>query len=650
MELEDKKMNAKLKYFILILCSACICLFSVINTAQAAATCDNPYQAQTQDDGTTPNASGMFSDEIMKGMQEFMRITYLQLSKVLMIGHSLMCYANKVDYICLGIRAIYCIAEIPNPNLLISGLIIYIVGVLMLMSIGMYFVDISFKLGFAILFMPISIALWPFSPTKNKLNENLSIIIRNGMLFTLVAIGVSFSVTLISSSLVGTEDGRDGWAAFWNAVANQRTETLVENFAVYKMHFLIVIFALMFAFKLLASSVNDYLDYFFSDAVFGSESPMHHMGTQAVGMVAQNAVKPAASFITDVAKTQSGKAIAGLGTGIAMMGSKQGRQQLASNIKSGASKVKNVVGNPRQTYNTAMGAIGAKANSAIQTVGKAAQHTAEGVILAAAPVGAATRQKWAKAVGGAIANEAQIVGGDVEKVIAHGGKHVQNMVADTAAAGANQYNKIMDNNKPFVTGDDVKQTVRNSIDSVKDDVKTVVSTVASEIKNEATTVKNDVQAGLSIIAATKLGQETIDAWKNSDSAPVTLQPSAVISAPFKAIKHPQKTIRNMSAALRKAKQDNPNVKAIAKTGGKIVFRSIKGVGSDAKKVAEGTANIFGNVLKDFGLDMQNNAPKEGDKKFTSWSDMERRRQEKQEFAAEERAYFSSLSDKYDEGQ
>ena len=272
--------------------------------------CEGDYKPANLDAGTTPDSAGLFSPEIMTKMQAFMRQIYKELSKVFMIGHSLLCYSQKVAYLCIGMWG-KCFAKLANMNLFVSGMLIYIVAVLMTMSIGMYFVDISFKLGFAMLFMPISIALWPFPPTKNKFQENLSIIIRNGMLFTLVAIGVTFAVTLISNSLLDTGDGRDGWEAFWKAIADKKTEILIDNFAFDRMHFLVVAFALIFGFKILASSVNDYLDYFFSDSVFGSESPMHHMGTQAVGLVAANTIKPAASFVGDVAKAQTGRAIAG---------------------------------------------------------------------------------------------------------------------------------------------------------------------------------------------------------------------------------------------------------------------------------------------------------------------------------------------------
>ena len=568
--------------------------------SRQTSTCEGDYQPTNQDAGTTPNASGMFSDSIMRGMQEFMREVYRQLSKVFMIGHSLLCYAQKVAYTCLGWEDVTgCFAKFPNMNLLVSGLVIYIVGVLMTMSIGMYFVDISFKLGFAVLFMPVTIALWPFSPTKNKLSENLSIIIRNGMLFTLVAIGVSFAVTLISNSLLDTGDGRDGWTAFWQAVANKRTQSLTDSFAFDRMHFLVVCFALIFAFKILASSVNDYLDYFFSDSVFGSESPMHHMGTQAVGMAAANVVKPAASFVADVAKTQGGRAIAGVGGGIAALGSKDGRQRLAGNFK----KFTGAVTNPRRTYNAAMGKLGEKTNQAVQGIGSLVKG-ATNVGTLVLPIKESTRKRLEEKADKAIDKYSAKIGAWAENKVAHGGAELQNAAADITAAGINMYNKNVlgkDNPSDFVTREDVKGRVNQSINSVKEDIKSAGRAVKSGAKNmaagAAAAVYNtgqmmsgtpqDMKTGDDIIddlqdlrlgiqdkvdklAQTELGKETALAWKTADKAPITLQPSAgienafklakgAIKAPFKLtggtakgaynlVVHPQKTIRQLAQA------------------------------------------------------------------------------------------------------
>ena len=167
---------------------------------------------------------GIFDNSILTSMQEMMRKLYKALSMLFMMGHGLMCYSTEVAYVCLGVKSFYCVSHLPNFNFLISGLVIYITGGLMCMAIGMYFVDISLKLGFAVVFLPVSIGLWPFKPTHNKFSENLSIVIRNGMLFMLVAIGASYAVILIVNGVFPSNSAdSSGWSQFWNAIENKKT-------------------------------------------------------------------------------------------------------------------------------------------------------------------------------------------------------------------------------------------------------------------------------------------------------------------------------------------------------------------------------------------------------------------------------------------
>ena len=717
--------------------------------------CTGAYRDNGRDEDTSPAASGMFDDDILFGMNKFMREIHKTLSKPLMIGHSLMCYAADVAYTCVGDGI--CLFKIYNLNFFISGMIIYIVGILMTMSIGMYFVDISFKLGFAVLFMPVSIGLWPFPPTKNKFSENLSIVIRNGMLFTLVAIGVSFAVTLIDSSLFDGKHGMSGEQDFWTAIATSNTELLTQNFAFDDFHFIIIGFGLLFAFKILASSVNDYLNYFFSDAVFGSESPMHHLGTQAVGMVAANTVKPVASFVGDVAKTQTGRAISGLGSGILSLATKGGRKEMADNIKSNYKAVKKAVTNPRATFNSAM-------TSVEDTAKKASASGVKGVFNSASlllPIKESSRRnlekkfdEWA------------------DDNIAHG--KLRNLAADTAAFGANTYNQLIrKKNAKFVTRDDVKGTIEESLNSVKEDlsnlhgdklkenVKTGIVKAATKINNEiqeyrdnpdgimdekemrdalhkgkelgktlaniagdkaekvgksalasvynqvhmmagtghalkntdnvvdaikqdAQTIKENVQK----LTQSEFAQETVKAWKESDKAPITLQPSAVASAalhmtagtvkaPFKLVggtlkgaynltfhrKETWDNIKKIAAAtksnventideakqLKDALSTGEGRKIILKKSGQVVLRTVVGTTARTLKgTGEETASVLGKALKNFGQSLQQNGGNKKGRGYTSWQELQERQEDKKEQSQASRDYFSSLSDKYDE--
>lgn len=383
------------------------------------------------------------------------------LQSVMMIGDGLMCYAIHVHYHAIEISYIvgsYELFRYPDLGFWLVGAAIYVVGFFMAMSIGMYFVDISFKFGFAIIFMPISIALWPFPPTKNKFGDNLSIIIRNAMLFMLVGIGVSFAVKLINAGILA--DGAE--TSFWSAIENDEVEQLTDSFSFFNTHILVVFFSLMYGFKILEGSVNNYLSAFFSDAAFGSESPMHHMGTQLVGMIGENTVKPALSFAKDVATHQTGRAIAGAAKGAGKVFTSEGRAQIGRGIKNGYNKVKGgittaahgisfAVQNPRDAahntaqfarnqYNKGMQKAGAAANKAIHLAGNAAKSIHDNVT-AFAPIPG--RESWRQAQVSAFNNMVDKVtgkvGGAAEAAIAKGGGAIRHAATNPRET----YNKAM---------------------------------------------------------------------------------------------------------------------------------------------------------------------------------------------------------------
>lgn len=685
-------MNTKIKNFMFaLLCILCIQFtFAVLNPAYAGFL----EQIQGMRGGSSvslvPTSGGMFDDSILVDMHKFMVKTYKALCKILMVGHALMCYAVNVDYSCI----VFCaIAKLPNFNFLLVGLAIYLVGVFISMSVGMYFVDISFKIGFAIIFMPVSMALWPFPPTKNKFADNLSIIIRNAMLFMLVGIGVSYCVKLITEGMF--EGGED---QFWDAIANAKNEELTDSFSFFSSHLLVVLFSLIYAFKILEGSVNNYLNAFFSDAAFGSESPMHHMGTQAVGLAYENAVKPAMSLAKDVAKHQTGMAIASVGSGLEKMSTAEGRQEIKQSISNGYNRVKanvntaaqktaHAIANPHQTYNQAMAAAGKGANKAIQAVGKGVKETID-IATLVVPVRESTRQKWLngeidgqkqkKGLNDYIDKLTQKAGNVTENTIAHGGGKVKEGAKKaTAVTGAVAYNAahaVVGSDKR-TDSDAVRAKLHQANQTVDNAVQTATAAVAQPIKAAgqgiaqagrttaqfAQGVKQNVQQGAQQIKqnvkqkvlSTETGKILADAYNTRDQAPVTLAPSKILAAPFKAVRHPVDTmekVANNAEALKGADK-----KLILKKTGQIVFRSLKDTKQDAKsigkvaqKTAEGSASLLGGILKDFGHSMADNsarAPgKRGKFDIKEWinaGDDESDEQKKKAYDAE---YFRQMGD------
>ena len=99
------------------------------------------------------------------------------------------------------------------------------------------------------------------------------------------------------------------WTSFWEAIEKESSERLSENFALTSTRVLVILFSLIFGFKIIASSVNNFLDYYFSDGVTGGESPMHHLGTQLFGMTAGNFAVSSLKWGGEVVSTQTGKVV-----------------------------------------------------------------------------------------------------------------------------------------------------------------------------------------------------------------------------------------------------------------------------------------------------------------------------------------------------
>lgn len=636
--------------------------------ADGEQSCTGKKAGSVSPNSNKPETSGLMDVKILEDMQKFLRLIYKELSQVFMLGNALICYAVKVDYFCFGLESITgCLIKFPNFSFLISGVVIYVVAAFMTFSIGMYFVDISFKLGFAMLFLPISIALWPFAPTQSKFTDNLSIIIRNAMLFVLVAVGVAYAVTLISN---GVFEG--GWDAFWTAIENRQTEMLSENFAIDSIHILVIAFSLIYGFKILASSVNDYLDSLFNDAVFGGASPMHHMGTQAFGTFAENTIKPAADFVGDVARVGAGKAIVGGVNLASKVGSSEGRKEISQGISKAAHDVGNAaqamvkpLRNPIQTYHAAQEAFGRGLNKAVHGVGEFAKSAHDNITaFAPMPLSEALRQKQVKAVNEFVDKVTDTIGDWAEANVPGSLERGAKSVITAAAAGIHNINNPDDQ----IDKDEMRARLHAGKEEVFDAVDSAVSSVEQGISNTAKTVggaigsaatatgqfiggiaqkagegikegakqavtgvatslHNDI-AGLTghpenytdtagMRAVLHMDKEKAkaflkDVYQTSDQARITLQPSALISAPFKAaiavspfnIYGTVKKLVKTGKEIKNEAQSEPHF--ILKRSGQIVMRTIKGTGQDIK----GVASFAGNALKDFGTKLQDNSKRQ----------------------------------------
>lgn len=266
------------------------------------------------------NSKTMFADDILMNMKSMMVKINQSLGALSMLGQGLRCYSWDIAPLEINSDGIINL-RILRMNFYIPGMFIGLTAFFLSMAIGMYFIDISFKLGFAVVFLPLSLSLWPFPPTKDKFIENISIVIRNAMLFACISIGVSYAIILISEGVLS-----GGWKDFWLIVDdrlqmagesqeyNQNMQKFTESFSIDTTKVLIIIFCLFFAFKIVSSSVTAYLNRFFGEGALGAaENAMHHMGTQAMGTLTNATVGKAGRLARDIAVTQTGRGMKALG-------------------------------------------------------------------------------------------------------------------------------------------------------------------------------------------------------------------------------------------------------------------------------------------------------------------------------------------------
>ena len=86
-------------------------------------------------------------------------------------------------------------------------------------------------------------------------------------------------------------------------------EKISDTFMLWGSCFILIVFAYLYALKIIGSTMKDYVSVFFNGGLGGS--PMHHMLTQATDMVKQKAVA-AGKYAKDVVKHQSKLGLQGM--------------------------------------------------------------------------------------------------------------------------------------------------------------------------------------------------------------------------------------------------------------------------------------------------------------------------------------------------
>ena len=118
-------------------------------------------QNATSEPRTTSLGGGVIPDSVIANIYNTTRDISDATAFILVLGHALTCNAVNANSFKVTIAGIQ-LMSVPNIPVWSCGAIIYFFGFMLTLSVTFYLVDIAFKLGFAVIMLPIGVALWPF--------------------------------------------------------------------------------------------------------------------------------------------------------------------------------------------------------------------------------------------------------------------------------------------------------------------------------------------------------------------------------------------------------------------------------------------------------------------------------------------------------
>lgn len=264
----------------------------------------------------------------------------------MVLGNAIMCYSTIKDggawvFKLKGIE----FGSAPNFIMWIEGAIIWSLGFMLTLAVAYYFLDISFKIGFAVLAIPLVMGLWPFGFTQGKLYIAISIIAKSAATFAFLAITTYFGMGLINESVsLSNMGGEDGLYQKLDKIASRASEADEEelreqiNAMIYLFSptFILLLFAIIYAFKLVQQTSSDLVNKFFPDKAFGDSSPMHSAATMMTSWTKNMAMKMSgADLAKDIIANQTGVLAKNMVKGAGKL-TGQGLKATGHGIKQGA--------------------------------------------------------------------------------------------------------------------------------------------------------------------------------------------------------------------------------------------------------------------------------------------------------------------------
>lgn len=237
------------------------------------------------------------SPQLINDIMGFTESMDKTVSTNLIIGHSLTCHSINAGAwrwtLTLVGKEAFTLA-IPNFWIWLCGAAIWFCGFMLTLGFSYYLLDISFKMGFAVIAFPILMALWPFKPTASKLKSCVQMIIKAAGTFMMLGMTGSYALILVSKSIRNLDE-------FYKRIEAGDSEWISETFALTGPYFIIIVFAYLYSLKLIGSTVKDYVDRFFEGGII-NKTPMHTEMTRMTDIAKKATVGAGKKVIKTTAK------------------------------------------------------------------------------------------------------------------------------------------------------------------------------------------------------------------------------------------------------------------------------------------------------------------------------------------------------------
>ncbi len=259
---------------------------------------------------------------VMNSLLGAMRVITDTVSEIKVMGNMIICFSDIEGGGKWHFKIVGTDVYIINLIMWVEGAIIWCLGFMLVMAVAYYFLDISFKIGFAVLAIPLVMGLWPFGMTKDKLFIAISIIAKSSAMFAFMALTTYFGIELLNSALnLGGFEGEDGLYAAFDQIVDRRIETgsdemeelagiLNEKLSLFSGSFILLAFAVIYTYKLVQKTSSDLVNKFFPDKAFGDSSPMHSGATMMTDL-AKKIAGSGPALARDIVTHQAGKLVKG---------------------------------------------------------------------------------------------------------------------------------------------------------------------------------------------------------------------------------------------------------------------------------------------------------------------------------------------------